>query len=313
MTKVSVVMSTYSEPICWIKQSIDSILQQSFTDFEFIIIDDNPEREDLKECLEYYKSSDSRVKIIYNTTNIGLTQSLNKGMEVAEGEYIARMDADDIAVSSRFEKQVRLLDSRPDIGVCGSNIRFFDCADYEYKFPEVHQDMFWFLKSYMAHPASMIRKSILRNEYYDTRYVVSQDYALWVRLYEEGIHMYNIQEVLLFYRKSVGQISIKRNTKQKELSRGLRVRALNHYCNENNIDIKLEVGKLSRSLIREVSDKIQIPFAEKRELMYSLLLSLRCSTFSYIWTLLMFINKISLNQFSRLIFYKIRGLDLQMF
>lgn len=313
MSRVSVVMSTYTEPICWIQQSIDSILNQSFTDFEFIIINDNPEREDLKDCLEYYQDIDTRVKVICNSKNIGLTRSLNKGMEIAKGEYIARMDADDISIVSRFEKQVNLLDSMPDIGVCGSNIRFFGGAEYVYEFPRDHKDMFWFLKNYMAHPASMIRKSILHNEYYDPKFVVSQDYALWIRLYEEGVIMYNIQEVLLCYRKSDEQISIRRNTKQKELSMGLRVRAFNHYCKENNIDVRISKGEVTRALIQEIDSKLQLPLTEKRELLFSLLLSLRCSNFSYIYTIIKFSNRVSVNQFFRLLVYKLRGLDLQMY
>lgn len=311
--KVSVVMSVYKEPLNWIQESIDSILQQTFTDFEFIIINDNPGREELLAFLESNRVKDERIIIINNEKNIGLTRSLNKGIAISQGEYVARMDADDISVPERFEKQVKLLNSHKNVGVCGSHIHYFGASDYICKYPESDKDMYWFLKSNMAHPAVMIRKSIFNGTYYNTKFVVSQDYALWVRLYEEGVAMYNIQDVLLFYRKSSEQISSKSNSIQKKLSIELRVRAFNHYCKINNIDVRMEENSITQSLITEINKSVHLPIKVKRELIFNLILSVHCSLFSYIGLLLKYSNTVSFNQLLRLVYYKMKGYDMQFY
>ena len=122
MPKITVLMSIYKEPIDWMILSIDSIIEQTYKDFEFIIINDNPERLDNTKLLEKYLKKDSRIKIVNNSENIGLTKSLNKGLAVSTGEYIARMDADDISLPTRFEKQIAFLESNPNVIVLGTNI-----------------------------------------------------------------------------------------------------------------------------------------------------------------------------------------------
>ena len=107
---VSVLMSIYNERIEWIKQSVESILNQTYKDFEFIIVIDNPEMD--LECRKYLEKrtyEDARIKLIWNEKNIGLAQSLNKGIKIAKGEYLARMDADDISLSDRLEMELEYL------------------------------------------------------------------------------------------------------------------------------------------------------------------------------------------------------------
>ena len=123
-TRISVVISVYKEPVEWLSQSIDSILHQTFSDFEFIIVCDNPAYEEGINTLKEYSKKDGRIRLIFNEGNIGLTKSLNKGLAIAQGEYIARMDVDDIAMTERFAKQLEYLDSHPEIGVCGSIIKY---------------------------------------------------------------------------------------------------------------------------------------------------------------------------------------------
>ena len=101
MVAISVVMSVYNEPVDWIRQSIDSILNQTFRYFEFIIINDNPEGISQKKMLKDFAAKDNRIKIIENEENKGLTKSLNIGISKATGKYIARMDADDISMPDR--------------------------------------------------------------------------------------------------------------------------------------------------------------------------------------------------------------------
>ena len=114
---ISVVMSNYNTPINYLKESIDSVLNQTYSYFEFIIIDDGS----TDDSLEFIKSyDDPRIKLIVNEENIGLTKSLNKGLDVAQGEYIARMDPDDTCYPERFEKQIEYMREHPDTIVCGT-------------------------------------------------------------------------------------------------------------------------------------------------------------------------------------------------
>ena len=125
MCKISVIMSIYSEKEEWIKESIDSILSQTFRDFEFIIINDNPKRKENENLLLEYSQKDNRIIVITNKENIGLTKSLNKGLSIAKGKYIARMDADDISFPTRFQKQIDFLDKNTEYVLCGANISYF--------------------------------------------------------------------------------------------------------------------------------------------------------------------------------------------
>ena len=105
MVKISVLMSVYKERDEWLCAAIDSILAQTFSDFEFIIVNDNPQDERLKHFLSDYAQKDSRIRIIENERNMGLVYSLNHGLQYVSGEYVARMDADDISHPDRFQKQ----------------------------------------------------------------------------------------------------------------------------------------------------------------------------------------------------------------
>ena len=128
--RISVLMGVYNEKISWINESVESILHQSYQNFEFIIIDDNPSNNEVKSYLLNLKEKDERVIVIFNDYNIGLTKSLNKGLAIAKGEYIARMDADDISFVSRFEKQVSYLDNHPE---CDAVYGYWYCFEGENK------------------------------------------------------------------------------------------------------------------------------------------------------------------------------------
>lgn len=114
-------MSVYNEPVDWMRQAIESILNQTYKDFEFIIVNDNPEREENQLVLNEYRDKDSRISVLCNDQNIGLTKSLNKGLENANCEFVARMDADDIAFPDRLKLQLQYLLNNPNIAVLGTN------------------------------------------------------------------------------------------------------------------------------------------------------------------------------------------------
>ncbi|CAM1352043.1 glycosyltransferase [Tenacibaculum ascidiaceicola] len=240
MVKVSVIMSVYAEPIEWIKEAINSILNQTFKDFEFIIVNDNPIRKENIMLLNNFKSLDYRVVILKNDKNIGLTKSLNKAIEISKGKYIARMDADDISLPTRFEKQVDFLEMNEDHIVCGTNIKCFEYKDTTVVYPE-DKFMFLFLKSPFAHPTVMFRN--LQKEKggkikYNEDFKYAQDYELWSRLYKLG-RFYNLQEVLLKYRVSEQQISKEKLSEQQFYAGKTRRKAFNNFCKKEKLNFVL--------------------------------------------------------------------------
>lgn len=216
---ISVLMSIYNEPEQWLCESIESILNQTYTDFEFIIINDNPEREVNRKVLNRYQGKDKRIITIHNEENIGLTKSLNKGLKIAKGEFIARMDGDDISLPRRFEKQVIHLFNNPDIAVCGTQIKIignwinFKKLIFPLEHDRIAHELL--LNSCFAHPTVMIRREVLKrnNIEYDESFQQTQDYKLWVDLIGLG-KFSNIKERLLLYRTSQNQISLKKKEQQ---------------------------------------------------------------------------------------------------
>lgn len=209
---ITVLMSVYKEPIEWIRLSIDSILKQTFHDFEFIIINDNPGRMENTLLLNEYAAKDSRLVIITNEINIGLTKSLNKGLLLARGEYIARMDADDISLPTRFEKQLNYLKNNPDVGAVGCNAYVInEKSEITSKMTRPsNKDYLRYLsifESPIFHPSSFFRRFISNKAVkYDESVKYSQDYALWISLLKI-CNIANLEEKLLYYRKAETQIS----------------------------------------------------------------------------------------------------------
>lgn len=235
--RVSVVMAIYKEPVEWMRLSIESILNQTFRDFEFIIINDNPQRHENINILNEYASKDNRVIVLKNDYNIGLTKSLNKGLNIARGEYVARMDADDIAVPNRFEKQIAYMDLHRDVVVCGGQIQYLGKVDYKYPkllFPltdELLKERLA-ISTCFAHPVVMMRKQLMGNIVYDETFRISQDYSMWCDLIDNGKYA-NLPDILLMYRVSNCQISQNYNSIREETVMRCHSKYLCHYLDES--------------------------------------------------------------------------------
>lgn len=309
--RISVVMSVFSEPLEWIQESIDSILQQTYTDFEFIIINDNPERKELCDFLTKFAAKDSRMVLIQNETNIGLTKSLNKGLKKSRGEYIARMDADDISLPERFSKQVEFLDKHPETGICGTAIEMFGNLNLIFSYPTKHEDIFLFLETCFAHPTVMYRSHIVKQFYYDETRRVSQDYDLWIRMYMGGVCMANLNEVLLKYRCSHIQISCTKMKMQKNISSELRRKMLNYFLRNNNLpEIDIPVGFHTLDKVKS----LQIPLAVKQQLNYYLLLSVHSQIFELMYyAFLKRTIQLSIKQRFGLIYHRVLKHDVSRF
>jgi glycosyltransferase involved in cell wall biosynthesis len=203
--RVTVLMPGYNGEK-YLNDSIESILKQTYTDFELLIIDDASE-DNSKKIINSY--NDNRIKLISNNVNLGLIKSLNNGLKLARGEYIARMDTDDISHPERLERQVKYLDEHPDIGICGTWVQTTGILKHTWRFPIEHDEIraTLFIKNSIAHPSVMMRKDLLikNHLYYDEHYRHVEDYELWVRS-SRLIHLSNIGEVLLNYRLHKGQV-----------------------------------------------------------------------------------------------------------
>jgi glycosyltransferase involved in cell wall biosynthesis/exopolysaccharide biosynthesis predicted pyruvyltransferase EpsI len=199
---VSVVMPVYNGEK-YIKEAIDSILNQTFSDFEFIIVNEYGSNEAVCKIIQEYAKKDKRIVIINNTEKLGISASLNIGMDRAKGKYIARMDADDISESTRFEKQVAFLDEHPEISILGVRPVIFGEADWQWPIetdPEYCRAMLLFFHP-VVHPSVMIRKADFDKHglRYNENYHATEDYDLWARA-SEYLKISNIDEPLLRYR-----------------------------------------------------------------------------------------------------------------
>ena len=213
--KITVLMPVYNVAL-YVRAAIESILNQSYTDFELLIINDGSTDTTRDEVL---KIQDSRIRFIENEKNIGLANTLNKGIELAKGEYIARMDGDDISVLNRLEKQLRILEDNPEIDICGTAYEFFGSRNYAVVYPERNDD----IRVGLLFGCCMIipmfrRKSILdANLRYNQIYFPAEDYRFWTECMLAGLKMYNVQEILFKYRMHPTQVS-EVMTNQKDMT-----------------------------------------------------------------------------------------------
>jgi len=237
MPMISVLMPVYNAEK-YLALAIQSILDQTFSDFEFLIFNDGSS-DSSRDIIQSFK--DPRIKLFDYASNSGYVTHLNHGLQIAEGKYIARMDADDISLRERFEMQVHVLENNPEIGLCGAWIDEFDETNVSskrilYKYPPTHEEICVKLMRHnsFAHPVVMMRRSVLmdRELRYEHEYMPCEDYRLWVSL-RKYTRFHNIQKVLLHYRKHFNQI-----TTQKM---GLR------FQNANKIKVEL-LGELLGSV-----------------------------------------------------------------
>lgn len=203
--------------------SINSILNQTFDDFEFIIIDDGSTDNSL-EIIHGFK--DKRIKIIINKNNLGISKALNTGIEHSLGKYIARMDGDDVSVKDRLEKQYFFMENNKDIAICGCNMYIIrknehtnQITNYCLNDAEIKTDML-FGKTPFAHPTIMCRSSFINN--YSIRYNIEAFYAEDLDLYCRccNIAKYaNLDEKMHYYRIHNNSVSIQYKMQQLNTAR----------------------------------------------------------------------------------------------
>ncbi len=196
----------------YLREAVQSILDQSFGDFEFLIINDGS-TDDSLEILNEFAQKDSRIRII-SRANRGLTVTLNEGITLARGEFIARMDADDIALPDRLEKQLAYLQNNPECVLVGSRVLLVDPEGLpirEICDQQTHEDIDYALMTHgwpLVHPAVTLRTSAVRAiNGYSEKYRTNQDHDLFLRLAEYG-RVANLPDTLLKYRQHEKSISM---------------------------------------------------------------------------------------------------------
>ncbi len=230
MPRVSVLTPIYNTNPQHLREMIDSILNQTFTDFEFLILNDSPDNTEIEKIVKSY--SDKRIKYSKNDKNMGITPSRNKLLKMARGEYIAVFDHDDISVPNRLAMQVEFLDKNPDVGIVSGLMEMFGAKSGIYAYPESDTDIRIYMTNNcaMAHSASMIRKSVLadNNIEYEAYYTPDEDYRLFARLME-CTKMYNLQTVLVKYRMFENQTSVTQKARMDAMHRAIQLDIINRF------------------------------------------------------------------------------------
>ena len=226
MPKISVIMPAYNAEK-YIAEAMDSILNQTFRDFEFIILNDCSKDRTEEIILSY---DDPRIVYVKNEENMGVARTLNRGLDMAKGEYIARMDADDISLPERFEKQVAYLDANADIAVLGTNIELFTdkkslgFREFSHNPELMALDMFF--SCGVAHPSVMMRTNVIQNlGGYAPEFNGLEDYELWCRVLEH-YNITTLPDILLQYRIHGNQVTKNPSPRHQELQQQLKIRQI---------------------------------------------------------------------------------------
>jgi len=227
-----------------LRESIESVLGQTFRDFEFLIINDGSIDDSEKQILSY---SDLRIRYHKNEINIGLIATLNKGIELALGKYIVRMDADDICMPDRIQRQVQFMETHLDVGICGCCADVIDKPNVKMKYDaedaSIRVKMLY--QCHMLHPSIIIRKELI-DKYrlrYNPEFIHAEDYELFYRI-GKFTKLANLTDVLLRYREHEGSVS--RIYKQTQKDNSLKV------IKQEFKDIGIDITEAEVDLFKDV-------------------------------------------------------------
>lgn len=240
--EISVIMPVYNSEL-FLAEAIESILNQTFKDFEFLIFNDGSTDNSLK-ILEEYAKKDSRIKIFNSPDNKGYVYHLNQGIKIAKGEYIARMDSDDISDLKRFSKQIKVIKSNPKLAVVGGSVLSIDkfgnkTGKWILKATPEETHVHFLFTNYVIHPSVLIRKSMIPEGAYDEKMTPAEDFDLWTKILDEN-DIYSIPEPLLMYRyHSQNTSEIKKIISRDKASFILRRQLLKLGINPTNEEVEM--------------------------------------------------------------------------
>lgn len=263
---LSVLMPVFNSEQ-FVAEAIDSILNQTFKDFEFLILDDASTDKSF-EIIKDFENKDSHIKVYQNEKNLGVVESRNKLIELSQGKYIAWIDSDDIALPNRFEKQIKFLEEHPEIGLVGAYPVIIDenskkTGKWWFETDPQKLKIELFFHSPFLSSSIVIRKSALPQNYYDSRFPVAEDFDLYSKI-SENSEIANIHETLVKYRINSKGLSKSNSEKMENLS----VQVIKE-CAER-LGIKLEKSTIKN--LRKPKTASKIAFEEISEIEKSLIL-----------------------------------------
>ncbi len=209
---VSVLMPAYNREK-YIGEAIESVLVQTYTHWELIIVDDGS-RDSTAEIVKSYQAKDSRIILYQFPENKGIPYARNQCLELAKGEYLANLDSDDIALPDRLEKQVQFMEENPEVGICGGKYVFIDEQNKKVNEPflmptedkEIKANFFLY-KAHVFNTTLLIRKRVIGNVKYNIKFTYAQD----LKFYSDVLHnvtFANLDKVLVLYRQHKGKVSV---------------------------------------------------------------------------------------------------------
>ena len=233
---ISVLMPVYNSEK-FLSFAIKSILEQTYKNFEFIIIDDGS-TDSSSSIINEFVLRDNRIKFIQNNKNFGISLSLNKGLEISRGIYVARMDADDISIKERFEIQIEAFEKYPNFGIIGSSANYINSNGKNlgyFPVPLSNIEIKWYslFRSPFIHPSIMMKKEILdkNSMTYRDIFLYTEDYDLWSRLIPLTNAM-NLKKPLLHYRVYPQSSNISKKNFQVKNTQLIALNNINKYCHK---------------------------------------------------------------------------------
>lgn len=264
MPKISAVMALYNTPKDLLKITTDSILNQSFADFELLIIDDCS-TEDYSDFFPSYK--DERIKYFKLSQNAGPGHARNEGIKKAVGEYVAIVDSDDVYFKDRFKIQSEFLDANQDISLLSGTFKQSNNGKVPFVVQGDNQiKAFMLFNSPLANPLVMIRREdfVSRDLFYPKNINFGEDYLLWISAMFAGLKMENLDEVLMIYTRRKGQLSRAKQEQQETILKEIYQKAFDKLgmdYNQNEVDLHFNIAtecyhKLNEDDVSEWFDKI---------------------------------------------------------
>ena len=276
---ISVIMSTYKEDERLLRESIESILNQTYRDFEYIIILDYPDNDVHKSVIEEYALKDDRIHFYINEKNMGLTDSLNRGLSLCHGEYIARMDADDISLPDRLERQMKYLEKNHYDLIGGITEMINENGSLLYSIKSVPTDPKKINKALrysqcIAHPTWLGRKEVFEKNAGYRHMPLCEDYDFTLRAVLNGFVVSNLNEAVLKYRMTSNSISrsnlfeqylymsyITNEYKNKRVASVDKAYAyVRQHLNDSDTEKYLKANVIFNRMLQEMSDKQFLSF-----------------------------------------------------
>lgn len=276
---ISVIMSTYKEDERLLRESIESILNQTYRDFEYIIILDYPDNDVHKSVIEEYALKDDRIHFYINEKNMGLTDSLNRGLSLCHGEYIARMDADDISLPDRLERQMKYLEKNHYDLIGGITEMINENGSLLYSIKSVPTDPKKINKALrysqcIAHPTWLGRKEVFEKNAGYRHMPLCEDYDFTLRAVLNGFVISNLNEPVLKYRMTSNSISrsnlfeqylymsyITNEYKNNRIASVDKAYAyVQQHLNDSDTEKYLKANVIFNRMLQEMSDKQLLPF-----------------------------------------------------